>query len=137
MACDPGNSGALGMPTWYKYLDGEEAKGKLGDTEVTVCKPKLYTVSADEINNDASSAGNKLSKNISAIGLAVIEIIMRVLIYLSLGWGIWGGYKILTSGGSSQGFKNGVETIKNSAVGLVIGLLATSLTVFIGTKLSS
>lgn len=136
--CTLTKSGPLGIPTWYKYLEGETADNvKLGTETVTICKPKLYTVTSDEINSDPSKAGNTLSKNVTAIGLAIIEIVMRLLIYISFIWGIWGGYKILTSGGNSQGFKSGVETIKNALVGLVIGLLSTSIIVFAGSKLTA
>lgn len=136
-SCDLQQSGPLGIPTWYKYLKGETGTAKAGDQNVTICKVKLYSASASQINNNPEAAGNKLSKNVTAIGLAIIEIVMRLLIYISFTWAIWGGYKVLTSGGNSQGFKSGVETVKNALIGLIIGLLSTSIVVFAGSRLTA
>ena len=135
--CTLPKSGLLEIPTWYKYLPGETANVKLGDNPATVCTPKLYTTTAADIDSNPSAAGATISKNVVAIGLAIIEIIMRLLIYISFTRGIWGGYKIIASGGNSQGFKNGIETVKNAAIGLVIGLLATAIVVFAGSNLTA
>jgi hypothetical protein len=135
-ACELTKNGPLGIPTWYKYLDGEEAKAKLGDKEVTVCKPKLYSVDSEDINSNPNSAGTTLSKNASAIGFAFVEILMRFLIYISIIWAIWGGYEMIVSGGNSQGFKNGIGRIKNALIGLVLGILSTSIVSFVASKLT-
>lgn len=126
----------FGIPTWYKYLPGETATGKVSSsTTQSFCKPVLYTTTEDEIKDDANTAGINLSKNVIAIGLAFTEIVFRVLIYLAIAWGIWGGYQIIISGGNAQGFKSGVDRVRNAAIGLLIGILATPIVSFFATKI--
>ena len=128
----------FGIPTWYKYLPGETAEGKISNTSTkSFCKPILYTTTADEIKNNATDgkAGMSLSRNITAIGLAFTEIIFRILIYLAIAWGIWGGYQIIISGGDAQGFKSGIDRVRNAAIGLLIGILATPIVSFVASKI--
>lgn len=136
-SCGLKQSGLLGMPTWYKYLKGEKAQVETKQGNVSVCTVKLYgnDLSSDKLNSDSLISGNILAKNISAIGLAIVEILMRLLIYLSLIWGIWGSYEMIVSGGNSQSFKSGIDKIKNAGIGLIIGLLSTSITIFVAKSL--
>ncbi len=136
-ACTPKQS-EFGIPTWYKYLPGETISIKPGSASaINICRPKMYTTTESKIKDDPDAAGADLSKNITAIGLAFVEIILRLLIYLAIAWGIWGGYQIIISGGNSQSFKSGIDRIKNAAIGLLIGLLATPLVSFVAEKIIS
>ena len=129
------NPGPLGIPRWYKYLQGEEITVKKGSSDVVICKVLMYTTTATEIDSDPQTAGINLSKNIAAVGLAVIEILLRILVYIAIAWGIWGGYEIIVSGGNSQGFKNGINRVKNAAIGMVLGIISTPLITFVAGKI--
>ena len=138
-ACSLKDSGVLGIPTWYKYLEGQVIEVQKGNQTISVCTVKLYgsDTSEDDISDNADSAGEALSKNITAVGLAAIEIFMRILIYLAIIWAIWGGYEMIVSGGNSQSFKNGIDRIRNALIGLAIGILSTSIVGYIATKLTT
>ena len=136
-ACTPKQS-EFGIPTWYKYLQGDTVSIKPGpNSAVDICRPKMYTTTEAKIKDDPEAAGADLSKNITAIGLAFVEIILRLLIYLAIAWGIWGGYQIIASSGNAQSFKSGVDRVKNAAIGLLIGILATPLITFVAEKIIS
>lgn len=136
-SCKLKQSGLLGIPTWYKYLQGQAAQVETKNGKVSICTVKLYgnNLANNQLDSDPSNSGNVLAKNISAIGLAIVEILMRLLIYLSLIWGIWGSYEMIVSGGNSQGFKNGIDRIRNAAIGLIIGILSTSAVIFAAKSL--
>lgn len=136
-ACKPKQS-EFNIPTWYKYLDGETVSIKPGSASaIDICRPKMYTTTEAKIKDDPEAASADLSKNVTAIGLAFVEIILRLLIYLAIAWGIWGGYQIIASGGNPQAFKSGVDRVKNAAIGLLIGISATPLITFIAEKIIS
>lgn len=133
-SCDLKKSGPLGIPTWYKYMKGEVVEAKKGTETIKICKILMYTTTATEIGSDPDKAGINLSKNITAIGLAVVEILLRILVYIAIVWGIWGGYEIIVSGGNSQGFKNGINRVRNAAIGMVLGIISTPLITFVASK---
>jgi hypothetical protein len=135
-SCNLKKSGLIGIPTWYKYLQGQETETLTNKGVVSVCTVKLYGsgASSSDLSSKPVESGNALAKNFSSIGLAIVEILMRLLIYISLIWGIWGAYEIILSGGNSQGFKSGIDRIRNAAIGLIIGLLSTSIVIFVAKK---
>ncbi len=95
----------LGLPSWYKYLECEDVAGRP--------TPKMEA--------------DRFLPNLLLIGMAVIELLLRVSGILAIGYTIWGGIKYITSQGSPEGTKSARETITQALVGLVIILLATSL----------
>jgi hypothetical protein len=137
--CSLKKEGLLGIPTWYKYLEGQKIEVVKGSQTLEVCTVKFYggDTEEDKLTSDPENTGDVFSKNLAAIGLATIEIFMRILIYLAIIWAIWGGYEMIVSGGNSQGFKNGVDRIRNALIGLIIGILSTSIVSFVATKLTT
>lgn len=99
----PGAGGnILGIPTWYKYLDGEIAGGK--------CSP-VFAFPGD----------------IGAILLAVFEIILRVGGLVAVGFIIYGGFQFILAQGEPDRIKGARSTIINALIGLIITILATAV----------
>lgn len=117
-ASDPAcnKSGPLGFPTWYKYLNvTKDAVGK--------CSVSL-----------SSSNGQTNFNQIWLIGLAVIDIILRIGVLVAIGYVIYGGFQYMLSQGEPDRTTSAKNTIINALVGLVITLLATAVVTFIGNK---
>lgn len=114
-ACPTGAGGSfLGIPPWYKYLDGEDIGGK--------CVPKL-----DLANNP---------QNVAKIGLALVEIALRIGGLVAVAFVIYGGFQFILSQGEPDKAASARRTIINALVGLVIAIMATVIVSFIAGSLT-
>lgn len=95
----------MGFPSWYTYLECETINGK-----------QTPMMEAD-----------RLLPNLLLIGMAIVELLLRISGILAIAYVTWGGIKYITSQGSPEGTKAARETITQALIGLVIILLATSL----------
>lgn len=98
------------LPTWYKYLPRDRDGG----------------VDTDQVSFPA---------DLAPIGLAVVEILLRIGLFVAVGFVIYGGFLYLTSQGEPDKAANARKAIINAVIGLVIGLLATGFVAFIGGRL--
>ena len=109
--CSDFNKTVLGIPTWYKYLEGEQVAGK--------CKPIIDTT------NDTLP-----------IGLAILEaaitlggVVAAILIFV-------GGFKYVLAQGEPDKAANARKTAINAVIGLVIVIVATRVVSFIANRLT-
>lgn len=98
------------LPTWYKYIEGNTVNGRC---ELDFTFP-----------ND-----------LSAILLAVVEILLRVGMFVAVGFIIYGGIMYMTSQGEPDKAANAQKTLTNAIIGLVITVVATGVISFIGGQL--
>lgn len=112
-ACQPGAEGISSkiLPTWYQYLGG---------TVDSTGRCSLVFTFPDDLG---------------AIGLAVIDILLRLGAFVAIAYIIVGGFKYITSTGEPDKAKGAQQTITNAIVGLVITLVATGVVTFIGGQL--
>lgn len=104
------NSNFLGIfPTWYKYLEFTEG-----------CRVKIDLFSSPE--------------DIFLIGLAFIDILLRLGGLVALGYIIYGGFKFITSQGEPEGIKDAKTTITNAIIGVVIVTLASGIVVYVAGR---
>ena len=106
-----GNKGIHILPTWYKYLNTNSDPN--GGCSV-------------EFNFPADLAG---------IGLAVVEILLRIGALVAVAYVIYGGFMYITSQGEPDKAKNARQAILNAIIGLVLTLLATGIVSFLGRQL--
>ncbi len=116
-ACDPNTANPdnsfLGLPKWYKYMQGsEDAFGK--------CIPTF------DPNNPAS---------IWSIALVAIEILLRLITIIAVGFVIYGGFQYMTSAGQPEKIKAAKDTIINALIGVAISVVAASVVSFIGNSI--
>ena len=118
--CDK-SSAFLGMPVWYKYLDvGPET---LQDNKVDPCAitgPKN------------AEGGLDIQKAIPRVGLAVVEILLRIAGMVAVAFVIYGGFKFVTSQGEPEAYKTAQRTIINALIGVAISVLAVTIVSVIG-----
>lgn len=107
----PGGS-FFGLPKWHKYLEGSGSGN--------ACSPMLSGI------ND-----------IWLIGLAVIEILLRIAILVAIAYVMIGGLKFITARGQSGGpdkLNDAKNTVIDGLVGLVIAVVATAVVGFVAGR---
>lgn len=107
-----------GIPTWYKYLQGYT------DPFGGACTPFA----------GQSFDPTKLN-SLAAIGIAVIEILLRLVAFVTIAFVAYGGFQYLISQGESDKVQTAKNTILNAFIGLAIAMIATVLVNFIGKTL--
>lgn len=103
----------LGIPTWYKYLDVEYVNGSCNVTT--------------DIGLDNGSAW--------LIAAAVIEMLLRVAVYVAVAYALYGGFKIIMSSGNPDAVAEGRKSIINAITGMVIAVMAASVVGYLATTL--
>lgn len=112
----------LGIPTWYKYLRGDDSSG--------TCLPILRV--------DDVPQGQVSEKNINSalpIALAILEIAITLAGIIAFIMVIWGSVKFMLALGEPDKFAAGRKTVQNAMIGLVIILVASRVVSFIGGRL--
>lgn len=123
--CTDSASWFLGLPTWYKYLDMAVVNGHC---EVVGPMAEVEEGAPSQIDWQKASG---------YVGLAVLEILLRVAAMIAVGFVIYGGFRYITSQGEPDSTKAARQTILNAVIGLVIALLATAIVSFIARSLTS
>jgi hypothetical protein len=111
----------FGIPPWYKYL-----------VNSGLMAPSKGTGACELIG---SLKPNDWVQVISLIGLAVLDMALRVAGLVAVAFVIWGGIQYVISQGDPSKTKDAQQTIINALVGLAIALTATALVSFIGNRL--
>ncbi len=97
------NDRLLTFPAWYKGLTKDDC----------------------DVKSPADVGG--VQNFIWIIGLNVVEFILQLVGYVSVGYIIFGGYKFMTSTGSSDGIAKARTTILNAVIGLIISLFSVGI----------
>ena len=94
----------LTFPAWYEGLM---------DSKCDIAKP---VGTADGLN-----------KFIWTIVLNITECVLQVVGYLCVAYIMYGGFKYLTSNGSSDGMAKAKTTIQNAVIGLILSLFSVGI----------
>jgi hypothetical protein len=115
--CDKSPS-FLGFPTWYKYLD-------VGPKDGDPCA----------ITGPLKDGSLDFAKAAPRIGLAIVEILLRISGMVAVGFIIYGGFRFLTSQGEPEAYKMAQKTVISALIGLVIAIMAVTIVSFVGGAL--
>lgn len=116
----------LGLPSWYEYLE---------------VGPQTITTKTGQITDDCALLPIPPDKNfdwgraLPRIGLAVIDIMLRLGALIAVGFTIYGGFRYMLSQGEPEATKKAKGTIVGASVGVVITLFAATIVSFIGSIL--
>jgi hypothetical protein len=115
----PCKSGAsiVGIPPWYDNLCMPGPDGK-----DVIQSPKTLAS-----GNDTSGVG----KFATIVAMNIVTILLYVVGYVSLAFIIWGGFKYMISGDSSNGTSAAKTTILNAVIGLVLSIMSVAIVKFI------
>jgi len=104
------NAHFLTLPAWYN---------KLTNADCSIKSPKDVGI----------------TKFIWMIALNVLNIMLQIVGYISVGYVIYGGFKYLTSGGDSNQVASGRKTIINAVVGLILSFMSVAIVSLIAGNL--
>lgn len=99
------NKYLLTFPAWYNNL----AKGD-GCSDI---------VSPTEVGG--------IQNFILIVVMNCVGILMQLVVYITVGFIIWGGFKYMTSNGDASGIAGAKKMILNAVIGLVIAMLAIAI----------
>lgn len=109
----------LGLPHWYEYLEVDDQ-----------CR-----VTGPESTETPGSLD--MSRVITRVALAVIDILMRVGGIVAFGFIVYSGFRFVMSAGNPDQEKAARETAINALIGMVITIFAVAIVTFIGNRLSA
>lgn len=117
LALVPANcsKGFFGLPPWYKYLQVDGSTCEIIDFKLL---------------------GSGADSGLILIGLAVVEMLLRIAGLVAVTFVLWGGFTYIISQAEPDKLANARHTILNALIGLGIALLATSIVVFVGNRLA-
>ena len=117
------------------FAEGEinecDKKGK-----ILTLKPRYYGLtkgdcSIKDIGSDADSQANFIWK----IVLNIVDDLLQLIGYTTVGYIIYGGFLMMTSNGAPDKAAHGRKTIMSAAIGLVIALASVALVNFISSNI--
>lgn len=120
--CTLGSDGFFGIPTWYKYLEGERTGLLIGDTKQRECEVAFHLMVEGKFNGG----------DILLVALGIVDILIRVIALIAVFFVMYGGIRYITSQGSPDGTKAAQNTIMNALIGLAIAIVASAFVAFIG-----
>lgn len=105
------------FPSWYEGLC--DSKGNI--------KPPF------EANQGSTEADTKagLSGWITRLALNIVQIILYIVGYVSIGFIIYGGFMYMTQGDNSSGTVAARKTIQNAVIGLAISIMSVAIVKFV------
>jgi len=113
---------------------GVTATIALPQTSFAACNERLLTLPAwynglvdGDCNVKSPNDAGGISAFIWRIALNVIEAMLQIVGYVSVGFIITGGFKYMTSSGSSDGMAKARTTILNAVIGLGISLFSVAI----------
>lgn len=120
-ACEAKTSYWLGIfPTWYHYLEQDlQPDGS--------CNLTTPGGSGDNID---------WAKAAPLVGLAVIDIMLRLVGIISVAFVLYGGFNYIMSQGEPDKITSARKTITNSLIGVAISIVAASIVAFIANILT-
>lgn len=113
--------GFLGIPPWYKYLVGS---GLMASNKVTGACELVGSLKPTD-----------WPQIIFLIGLAVLDMILRLAGIVAVAFIIWGGIQYVISQGDPGKTKDAQTTIINALVGLAVALVSSAVISFLGNRL--
>ena len=114
------SSGFLTFPTWYDGISKSSGSGSSATCEIT--SPSDYK--------------GGIQQYILRIILNVVDIMLQVVGYISVGFLIYGGYLYMIGAGSPDRMTGARKTIINAVVGLVISFFSVLIVNVIAGRFS-
>lgn len=132
------SSAFLGLPTWYSYLElGEEYAIGTDGKPVLVDGNKVVIDKCAILGPAGTDGGLNLAAVVPLVGLAVLEIMLRLAGLAGFIFVVYGGFKYITSQGEPDKTKQSRQTITNALIGIVISIIAAAAVSFIANTLTT
>ena len=67
--------------------------------------------------------------------MAIVDILLRIVGLVSVGFVIYGGFRYITSQGEPDATKKALATVVNALIGMAIAIFAVTIVSFMGSTL--
>ena len=114
------NDGSFIFPRWYDNLCGSDGK--------SIAPPNG---TSNKAATSTSTTEKNLTQWIGTIALNLVQMLLYVVGYVSLGYIIYGGFKYMLNGDSSSGTVAARKTIQNAIIGLVLSIMSVAIIKFV------
>lgn len=104
LAATPCNDTLLTLPAWFKGLTDADCNIKSPDPGPDGLQVFVWT-----------------------IALNILDAVLQIIGYISIGFIIRGGFKYITSSGSPEGISSARKIILNAVIGLIISLFSIAI----------
>jgi len=109
----------FGIPTWYKYMKLDA---------------NCQVVFSSSPNGTAPTPADFFG-NFLLIGLAIIDILLRIGGLVAVAFVIYGGIRYVTSQGEPDKTAQARGTIINALIGMALCVISVALVSFVGTRI--
>ncbi len=106
------DSNFLSFPTWYRGL----------------CQKDTNVIKIDK---------QTPADVVFTVALNIIDIVLRIVAIITVGFIIYGGFRYITSRGSPEDTKKARDTILHAIIGMVIAMVAATAVGFIVGRLNA
>ena len=122
------------------FPDTSFAESKVNECDkkgkILTLKPWYYGLtkgdcSIKDIGSDTNSQANYIWK----IALNIVDDLLQLIGYTTVGYIMYGGFLMMTSNGAPDKAAHGRKTIMSAAIGLVIALASVALVNFISSNI--
>ena len=113
---------------------------KCGDERFLTFPPwyrGLVEKNGESCDITAPAGKDGVAKFIWTVGLNIVEILIQLVAYISVGYILWGGYTYIRTISNSSNIARGREMIQNAVIGLIISLLAVIVVSFVVGRISA
>jgi hypothetical protein len=117
------------FPKWYDGLCKEDGKNIASPQELGGGQGNQQPNGNG--GGETEDTANKLGMWVTILALNLVTILLTVVVYVSLAFVIFGGFKYITSGDNSSGTVAARKTITNALIGLVISMMSVAIVQFI------
>lgn len=104
--------------------------------KILTLKPWYSGLTNDDCSiKDIGSDADSQAKFIWKIALNIVDDLLQLIGYTTVGYIIYGGFLMMTSNGAPDKAAHGRKTIMSAAIGLVIALASVALVNFISSNI--
>ena len=107
------------FPKWYAYIKDYQPIDASGPLSSPSC----------------GILGGKVADHLIAIGLSIIDILLRAGGLIAVIFVMYGGVRYILSQGEPENTRSALQTIINAFIGLAIVIVAAAIVAFIGNSL--
>ena len=116
------------------FADDNDACSNKG--KILTLKPWYYGLTKGDCSvKDIGSDADSQAKFIWKIALNIVDDLLQLIGYTTVGYIMYGGFLMMTSNGAPDKAAHGRKTIMSAAIGLVIALASVALVNFISSNI--
>lgn len=128
--------GSLGVSMTFPNTSFAESNKCDKKGRILTLKPWYDGLTKDDCSiKDPGSGADSQANFIWKIVLNIVDDLLQLIGYTTVGYIMYGGFLMMTSNGAPDKAAHGRKTIMSAAIGLVIALASVALVNFISSKI--